>query len=334
MVRILPVAVISQSVRLDEEFVRGAAVREPSHRDRRRQALRARWDDRRASITRRLPTLPRPGRATAITVTAALVVALAAGLFLFNRSAGGGNDSGESGQFQVAAGSALAVSPFANTSAAAFPDNQAGLTTPAPVALHPFTADEVDAALRHTRRLLATANLDPDVVVGGDVIPVARLLGPTTAARLETAADRPTSDLTASAFLTRFPEGTELVGPVIKVSGATTVAGVDRDRLRVATEHLYVYPTRPSGAPDTPPVLTLVRRSHVWEYARTTGGVGPPELVGGHGTASSGQCIENDLGYVWPPFLPAPGYEDPNTVAAPDLWDINVPVPVQRGCPA
>jgi len=275
-----------------------------------------------------------------VAVATVAVVAVAAGTArLVVVTLGGGEGSPE---FDAAASGSAAISPFAGTAAAAWGDGEAALAVPPAVALDRFTASDVEAALRHTRRLLVTANLDLDVVLQGDTAHVVRLLGPRTVARLEAAISQPTPDLTASAFLTRFPDGIELAGPVIKVTGAITVLGVDDNGLRVATEHLYAYPTRPSAtpgvasgvAPGVAPSLILVRRSHVWEYQRTTGGITAPELVGGKGTASTGQCLENDRGYIWPPFAAAPGYSHPQTVAPTDLWDLDAPLPARSGCPA
>jgi hypothetical protein len=309
---------------LDEEFVRAAAVTEASHRDRRRLARQARWQARRARVmapTRwvgeRLSGLPRRS------VIAVVVLVAAGGAFTLIARRGPADDAASG----LPQDTAPQVSPFAGTPAAAFADGEAGVVTPAASATGVFTEDEVAAALRHVRRLVVTANLDPDVHTGSDAEHVARLVGPRTAARLRTAVSRPTAALTASEFLTRFPAGTELVGPVVKVGGAMAVTGADGDRLQIAAEHVFVYPLAPTD-------LVVVRRSQVWEFERTNGGIGLPELAGGRGTFSTGQCVENDLGYIWPPSAAAPGYDRVTTIATPNLWDVGAPLPAQQGCPA
>lgn len=155
------------------------------------------------------------------------------------------------------------AAPFLGTPAQSYANGAAGIVIPPAHAVGNYSAAEVAAAYRTTRRMLIAANLDPRTLRGGSPDRFASLLIPQQRTQFVDSLDvigrtRAGAEKSSRVLVTSFPPGsTQLVGSVIKVHGAMhATTGMDGawHVLRISADYLFVYAVERPGRP-----LTLTR---------------------------------------------------------------------------
>jgi len=296
------------SLILDEAFVRGASVKEPAAAERgttgpivappRPPRLRPSHPPRERSaltwLRRRLATI-------IIVVLIAAMVAGSVGPLASRRSNSDDQDRASARETQQPPPSPFAASPAAN-----FADGDRGLVLPAATALGDMSTTDVALALHGVRRAIKTANLDDATVGGSSVGAYVDVVGPETRARLEAVlAGAPTDDAVTT-FVTRFPaEAAVLSDHPPKVSGVFTSSADPDGGVRITTRHVFAYAVQPAVGEGEGEVVTevvVVRRDTEWRVVRSESGVAKPELISAE-VATSGHCLVDSGGYVWPRFL-------------------------------
>ena len=208
----------------------------------------------------------------------------------------------------------LAV-PFLGTPAASFANGAAGIVIPAAHPVGRFSAAQVAAAYRKTKRMLLAANLNGPTLRGGSPDAFAHLLIPQQRGYFTGRLDK--IGLTSAGFqrstrtwVTSFaPGSTQLDGKVIKVHGtmhAETGRNGSWHVLQVHADYLFVYAVERPGQPGT--LMRLVGRDVVdVQFAPYTGPGGPLEpwwKPKGGGVAGA-RCDVAD-GFVHPQFPNGP----------------------------
>ncbi|MEU9359119.1 hypothetical protein AB0D35_13575 [Streptomyces sp. NPDC048301] len=126
----------------------------------------------------------------------------------------------------------------------------AGINFPAVRRTKNFSDGQVTIALATVKDYLVNSSLDPDVLTGGVVRPVARLLDPDQTAQFDRSMDSPADDgeHSATGWLVRFdPAAVELADPDIRVSGTLSYAEAGSDTLEVMSDHTFTYALRPAA---------------------------------------------------------------------------------------
>ncbi|WP_165485686.1 hypothetical protein [Protofrankia symbiont of Coriaria ruscifolia] len=145
--------------------------------------------------------------------------------------------AGPSSQARPASGD-----PFVDTQVASFASGADGLVLPAAADTGSFTAAEVEAALQQMKKFMATAYLDPRVF-GGDLGPVYAVVNDGMRRSFQEMAGDPSRQKELLSFAARFAPGVTLVLPDVHVKGTITYAlGEQPGTLKIATNHVYVYP--------------------------------------------------------------------------------------------
>nr|WP_144298678.1 hypothetical protein [Streptomyces sp. TLI_235] len=271
---------------LDEDFVRGATVKEQSGRSR---MLAAKW--------KRQPPQPEPWRASADPAPAArrrfgrrpepvdpwgrpkkrnwqtpLFVVLAAAVTLaalnvdrlhgwYERSrgssaaptAGPGSASATAAPPTADPDTPTVDRPWAGSPADTWQAGLEALAMPEAKAVGVFGKGDVAGLLGKVRQYLVLTNLDPRTIAGETPTDALALLDREARADLEKALAHPTADQDATSWLSRFdPHRSVPVTDVVKVQGRTTFES-DGDRgLLVHTDYIFVYALKPgpdAGAP-------------------------------------------------------------------------------------
>ncbi|MEU5654441.1 hypothetical protein ABZ802_02305 [Streptomyces sp. NPDC047737] len=125
----------------------------------------------------------------------------------------------------------------------------AGINLPPVRRTKNFSDSQVTIALTTVKDYLVNSSLDPDVLTGGVVRPVGRLLDPDQAAQFDRSMDSPADDgeHVATGWLVRFdPAQVELADPGIRVQGTLTYAEAGADTLEVVSDHTFTYALRPA----------------------------------------------------------------------------------------
>lgn len=266
---------------------------------------------RRAKLRRSVPWLVTGLVAAAIVATAAVLP----------RLGGSGLGPAPSATAPVTHGAVPRLSPaspdaqpFAGTPAVAYANGAAGIVLPPAHRVGRFSAAQVAAAYRITKRLLVAANLDPQTLRGGSPDAFAKLLTHRQRAGFVHGLDKPGADKHGYTRSTRTwvasfaPGTTQLVGDVIKVRGimsarTATVSGTRM--LRIAPVYLFVYPVQQPGRPSTL-VRVVVRTASTVDYYRWDGPGGPLEpWWTNHLDASGSRCDVHD-GFIHPFFSGSP----------------------------
>ncbi|MEU1487283.1 hypothetical protein [Streptomyces sp. NPDC005752] len=111
-----------------------------------------------------------------------------------------------------------------------------------------FSDSQVTIALATVKDYLVVSSLDPDVLTGGVVRPVGRLLDPDQTAQFDRSVDSPADDgeRSATGWLVRFdPAEVELADPDIRVHGTLSYTEAGTDTLEVVSDHTFTYALRP-----------------------------------------------------------------------------------------
>lgn len=203
------------------------------------------------------------------------------------------------------------ANPFAGTPAASYADGALGIVIPAAHPVGTYSAAQVAAAYRRTKKMIIAARLDETTLHGGSPNAFADMLISQQRAQFISQLDK--IGLTSSGFqassrtwVTSFAPGTaQLVGKVIKVHGdmyATTGRNGSFHVLRVHADYLFVYAVERPGQPAT--LMRIVVRDVVdVDFAAYTVPGGPLEpwwRPEGGGVAGA-RCDVND-GFVHPQF--------------------------------
>ncbi len=320
---------------LDEAFVRAAAVKEPAAADRdtagpiaappRPPRLRLAPPPRtRAPFTwvrRRLATI-------IVVVLVAAMVAGSVGPFAARRPAETPPDDGAEPSTP-----AEPASPFAGTPAAHYTDGAAGLVIPSATAVEGFETAEVAYALHTVRRALEAGNLDTSVIEGVSLAPYLDIVGPETRGALEAARAGTAAARSATHFVTIFPSGRQQPELTrVKTAGTFTFRAAGSGALAIEGRHLFAYAVSPRDTADNPErtEILVVRRDTQWRVEHGPDGLAPPELVDS-AVATSGHCMLDDEGFVWPRFS-TPDGERGRTPAVPVQWGTANPLAPTTVC--
>jgi hypothetical protein len=229
------------------------------------------------------------------------------------------------------------AAPFLGTPAQGYADGAAGIVVPPASPVGRYSAAQVTAAYRTTRRLLIAANLNAVTLRGGAPNAFARLLFPQQRTQFlaglgKTGAGARGAHVSTRAWVTSFAPGTQLVGTVIKVHG-TMQASTGRDDgnpvLRIQANYLFVYAVMALGDPQSLMRIVVQDEGPV-EFGTWNDPSGPLEPWWQMGAAVSGAQCDSPDGYVHPQFpQTAPGKVRP-TGAPVNPYDQSAPLP--KGC--
>jgi hypothetical protein len=227
------------------------------------------------------------------------------------------------------------IASFVGSPVEAWADGAAGLVAPIARPLPPFSRSQEADAFQRTVAYLRAAALDPRVVFGGQLTPIAKTLGAYSYASLLKASKTPTADDSALHWVTRF-DGRLIRSEshVIKVNGsmhARTHANV----LSVDYDYAFVYDLAEvrTGAIQ----LVSVRRTGTLVYLPALGNHRDVReaILGRGGYIDSGKpChMENRTGFLPVVFdrrKAADPAAEPTTTLNP--LDVRRPVPSTVGC--
>ncbi|WP_069172762.1 SCO2583 family membrane protein [Streptomyces griseus] len=138
---------------------------------------------------------------------------------------------------------------LADGPAATFRTGASGINLPPVRRTENFSDSQVTSALSTVKDYLVESSLDPDVITGGVVRPVGRLLDPDQTSQFEASVNSPADDgvHSATGWLVRFdPAQVELADPDIRVHGTLSYADAGSDTLEVVSDHTFTYALRPA----------------------------------------------------------------------------------------
>ncbi|MEW1778047.1 hypothetical protein [Streptomyces sp. NPDC086777] len=157
--------------------------------------------------------------------------------------------------------------PFAGSPALRWADGAAGIVLPKATALGAIPKDRVELALQQTRKLLVDANLNPDVIAGGNPSAALSVLDPKqpdVLDNLKTSLRSPSKAHDPLFLFSRFdPKDVKEAGKVVKVRGRITFAKGKFLGVAVHADYTFVYPVvRADAATDgnAEVTRTIVRR--------------------------------------------------------------------------
>ncbi|MET8439698.1 MULTISPECIES: SCO2583 family membrane protein [Streptomyces] len=133
--------------------------------------------------------------------------------------------------------------------AAAHATGASGINLPSVRRTKNFSDSQVSMALTTVKDYLVNSSLDPDVITGGVVRPVGRLLDPDQTAQFDRSMESPAADgrHSATGWLVRFdPAEVELADPDIRAHGTLSYAEAGADTLEVVSDHTFTYALRPA----------------------------------------------------------------------------------------
>ncbi|MGW1813060.1 SCO2583 family membrane protein [Streptomyces sp. NPDC002125] len=142
-----------------------------------------------------------------------------------------------------------AESLLADDPVAAYRSGASGINLPTVRRTKNFSDSQVTIALTTVKDYLVNSSLDPDVLTGGVVRPVGRLLDPDQTAQFDRSMDSPADDgeHTATGWLVRFdPADVELAAPDVRVHGTLSYSEAGADTLEVVSDHTFTYTLRPA----------------------------------------------------------------------------------------
>ncbi|WNZ11460.1 hypothetical protein [Streptomyces sp. 11x1] len=154
---------------------------------------------------------------------------------------------------------------YAHSPAAQFRIGAEGITMPATRRTAHFTDSQVVSALTIAKEYLVASALDPEVLGGGTVQPVRRLLDSEQLDQFEQSFDQPAADgrHAPTGWLVRFdPSRAELADRRIRVQGTLQTAEFDSGTLEVVAAHTLVYALRPAGGEADASLFTVRRELH------------------------------------------------------------------------
>ncbi|MEU6193118.1 hypothetical protein [Streptomyces sp. NPDC047061] len=197
--------------------------------------------------------------------------------------------------------------PFAGSPALRWADGAEGIVLPKATALGAIPKDRVELALQQTRKLLVDANLNPDVIAGGNPDAALSVLDPKQPDVLDglKASLRSPSKTHDPLFLfSRFdPKDVKQAGKIVKVRGRITFAKGKYQGVAVHADYTFVYPVVRAGG-STEVTRTIVRRvidAELPDPTRYQVTPGRLTLLRYDEDAGNSACDIND-GYLHPQF--------------------------------
>ncbi|MFE8007191.1 hypothetical protein [Streptomyces sp. NPDC057418] len=214
--------------------------------------------------------------------------------------------------------------------AAEFRTGASGINLPGVRRTENFSDSQVTIALTTVKDYLVESSLDPDVLTGGVVRPVGRLLDPEQAAQFDRSVNSPADDREhiATGWLVRFdPAEVELADPEIRVRGTLSYAEAGADTLEVVSDHTFTYVLRsatsaPHRADDAS--LFTVRRVLHFLLDREDLRLHRLELRSAHVQAGPQSCSADSAGALRP--LLAGEQSDPRGPAGTDPYATGLPI--------
>ncbi|MFG3129107.1 hypothetical protein ACGFZU_15580 [Streptomyces tendae] len=154
--------------------------------------------------------------------------------------------------------------PFRGSPALRWADGADAIELPEAKAVAGMSKADAELALRRTKEFLVAANLDPDVIAGGQPDEALDLLDPEAQKDLLPDQRRglrePSSEHDPVGLFSRFdPAEVRLAGDVVKVRGRMTLAGGKPGEITVHADYTFVYPLVKAGGGDHVE-RTIVRR--------------------------------------------------------------------------
>lgn len=158
---------------------------------------------------------------------------------------------------------------FATGPAAGHRTGAAGINLPVVRRTKNFSDSQVTTALITAKDYLVESSLDPDVLTGGIVRPVGRLIDPDQTPQFDRSMSAPEREgqYMATGWLVRFdPAEVELADPEIRVQGTFSYAEAGSDTLEVVSDHTFTYALRPAVSgphrADGASLFTVRREMH------------------------------------------------------------------------
>jgi hypothetical protein len=216
--------------------------------------------------------------------------------------------------------------PFLGSPAHKFANGADGIELPQAKAVSGFGAAQVRSDLKTVKWALTKANLDAKVWRGARPQGLINLFDPRDGyqARIQRSFGHPSATNNPLNFATRFdPRRAVVHGQIVKVHGKMSVKGIERGRLRIHTDYLFVYAVRQVGV-ATKIERVVVRRITDYEfYDPARFQVTPGTFVLNRASFSSANAdCDQDGGYIKPSFDNAAATESGEPSGAPvDPYD-------------
>ncbi|WP_338898327.1 hypothetical protein WBG99_24250 [Streptomyces sp. TG1A-60] len=193
---------------------------------------------------------------------------------------------------------------YEHSPAAQFRIGADGITMPATRRTEHFTDSQVVSALAIAKEYLVASALDPEVLGGGTVQPVRRLLDSDQLDQFEQSFDRPAADgrHAPTGWLVRFdPSRAELADRKIRVQGTLQAAEFDSGTLEVVAAHTFVYALRPPGGETGAEAsLFTVRRELHFRFDQDDLRTHQAELVVSYVQAGPLACADDATNHLRP----------------------------------
>lgn len=196
--------------------------------------------------------------------------------------------------------------PFLGSPALRWADGAAGIEIPEAEAVGGMSKGEVEQALRATRRLLVSANLDPATLRGERPAEALDLIDPLQKGerdRLERSLAEPGEELDPLMLFSRFdPDEIQLVGDVVKTRGRMSFEAGPAGSVEVHADYTFVYPLVRAGGDEV--ARTIVRRkltTALHDPERFVATPGKLSVVSSQQNVGNTDCALND-GFLHPSF--------------------------------
>ncbi|MGW4030230.1 hypothetical protein ACWEFL_13035 [Streptomyces sp. NPDC004838] len=201
--------------------------------------------------------------------------------------------------------------PFRGSPAAVWADGAAGIQVPEARAVGGMSKAQVEHALRSTRELLISANLDPATLRGERPAAAFKLIDPLQKdghGLLERGLRKPSAREDPLWLFSRFdPAEVRVVGDVVKTRGRMAFGESERPgAVRVNTDYTFVYPLARAEPGSEEVTRTIVRRQMTFElYDPAKVVTTPGRLYVTRMDMSSGnaECGKDGEGFLRPQFL-------------------------------
>jgi hypothetical protein len=226
------------------------------------------------------------------------------------------------------------AAPFLGTPAQSYADGSAGIIVPPGQPVGGFSAAQVTAAYRTTKRLLVAASLNAPTLAGGAPDAFANLLMKEQRAQFVGGLDKIGRNAhgvqrSTRAWITSFAPGTtQLDGNVIKVHGSMQATTTEEDGfhvLRIQVNYLFVYAVMQPGQPSSL-MRVVVHDIGDVNFAAFDDPGGPLEPLWQMGNAIAGVRCDVADGFVHPEYTSGPPDKVKPTGAPVNPYDQNAPL--------